>query len=77
MNAPSNWRLWFNRRGRLKGIAIVFVASDYGLELQPNGLIEADRIDYCKRLCDTLNKAEGRPLAYPDRMNTLEQEADA
>ena len=56
----AHWKLWFNRRGRLKGIAIVYPASDYGLELQPNGLSEQDRISYCESLCDTLNIAQGK-----------------
>ena len=56
----ARWKLWFSRLGKLKGIAIVHPASDYGLELVPNGLSEQDRIIYCEKLRDLLNKAEGR-----------------
>lgn len=56
----ARWQLWFNRLGRLMGVAIVHPASDYALELRPNGLTEEDRILYCEQLCDTLNKSEGR-----------------
>jgi hypothetical protein len=36
--------------------SVVYRASDYGLKLQPNGLSEADRIAWCQKLCDTLNR---------------------
>jgi hypothetical protein len=56
MEPVPEWKLWFNRRGKLKGVAIVFRCSDYGLEMQPNGLSEADRIEWCKKLCERLNQ---------------------
>ncbi len=68
MARPSQWNLWFNRRGRLKGIAIVYYAADYGLEMQPNGLTETDRIAWCRGLCAVLNKHGPaiRPISGPE-----------
>jgi hypothetical protein len=54
------WVVWKNRRGKAKGVAIVFRASDYALELQPNGLSEDDRLAACERLAKQLNEAKVR-----------------
>jgi hypothetical protein len=59
VNTPF-WVVWKNRRGKAKGVAIVFPASDYALELQPNGLSEADRLIACERLAKQLNDAKVR-----------------
>lgn len=44
----------------VKGVAIVHQASDYALEMQPNGLIERERVEWCERLCNVLNDARKR-----------------
>jgi hypothetical protein len=36
------------------------MGGDYGLELKPNGLSDADRREWCKRLCDVLNEARAK-----------------
>ena len=62
----ARWKLWFNRRGKVLGIAIVHPASDQALRLEPNdGLAETDRIVLCEYFRDTLNKAEGRIAVAP------------
>lgn len=53
----SWWKVWRNRRGKVKGIAIVFPASDIGLELHSDLVDETDRADLAKELCDQLNEA--------------------
>lgn len=60
MDPSSNWRVWRNRLGKAKGVAIVFRASDIGLELHSALSQEADRAALCQELCDKLNRAEGR-----------------
>jgi hypothetical protein len=55
MTVPNKWALWFSSRGKIRGVAIVYRASDYGLELKPNGLSESDRIAWCEDLCLVLN----------------------
>lgn len=55
-----DWQLWLNRNERVVGVAVVFQAGDYGLELKPNGLSDADRREWCKRLCDVLNEARAK-----------------
>jgi hypothetical protein len=56
----SYWDVWRDRRGKAKGIAIVFVASDIGLELHSALAVEGDREQLCRDLCKKLNKAEKR-----------------
>ena len=51
----DEWTLWHNSRGRLEGVAIVYRCADYGLKLMPNGLSEADRLQWCEDLCLVLN----------------------
>lgn len=48
------WQVWRNRRGRVKGVAIVHRCSDYGLELH-SSLAESERLAYCEELCRKLN----------------------
>jgi hypothetical protein len=52
--------VWKSRRGRAKGVAIVFPASDYAFEMKPNGLSEADRLIACERMAKQLNDAKVR-----------------
>ena len=56
----SFWRVWRNRRGKVKGLAIVFRASDIGLELRSDLVGETARAELAQELCDKLNRAEGR-----------------
>lgn len=58
MDPKPAWQLWFNRRGKLKGIAIVHRCSDYALELHECLTQEGDRIEYAKKLCKVLNEAK-------------------
>jgi hypothetical protein len=44
----------------VKGVAIVHQASDYALEMQPNGLNERERVEWCERLASVLNDARRR-----------------
>lgn len=44
----------------VKGVAIVHQASDYALEMQPNGLDERSRVEWCERLASVLNDARRR-----------------
>lgn len=59
--------MWRNRRGKAKGVAIVFRASDIGLELHSALAQEGDRAALCQELCDKLNRAEGRYVDSPRR----------
>lgn len=61
MDAPSQWKVWFNRLGKVKGVAIVFRASDYALEFHCPYMTEADRVTACERLAKQLNDAKVRP----------------
>lgn len=55
MDPVPRWNLWFNRLGKVKGVAIVFRASDYALEFKCPYLTEDDRVAYCKDLAEALN----------------------
>lgn len=61
----SYWKVWYSRRGKVKGLAIVFQAADIGLELRSDLWQESDREHLCQELCDKLNKAEGRYAPPP------------
>lgn len=52
---PSKWHLWINRRGHVKGIAIVHQCSDYALELHTS-LTEPNRREFLEDLCRKLNE---------------------
>ena len=58
--AQSKWTVWFNRLGRVKGVGIVFRASDYQLEFRCPYMTEADRVAACERLAEQLNAAKVR-----------------
>lgn len=51
------WQVWKNRRGRVKGVCIVFQAADFGLELHSDFSQEGDRLAFCEDLCKVLNEA--------------------
>lgn len=57
----SKWQVWRNRRGRVKGVAIVLPASDYGLELHTS-LAPEHHEEFCKELCAALNASWRVPL---------------
>lgn len=58
MDPIPTWKPYHNRRGKVKGVAIVFRASDIGLELKDSGLWqEGDRQALCEEIAEALNKA--------------------
>lgn len=57
MEPTPTWQPWHNRRGKVQGVAIVYRCSDIGLEMKPNGLIEADRQFLCEEIAAALNQA--------------------
>lgn len=56
MDPTPTWQIWRNRLGRVKGVAIVYRASDYGLEIK-SCLSNESNEEWCKNLCDILNEA--------------------
>jgi hypothetical protein len=57
----EKWMTWFEGGDDtprvVKGVFIVHPASDYALEMKPNGLDEQNRREWCERLCEVLNAA--------------------
>jgi len=49
------WKVWRGRREKVKGVAIVFRASDIGLELLSDLVDEHDRAELCAEICAVLN----------------------
>lgn len=56
MYPTATWQVWRNRLGRVKGVAIVYRASDYALEIKAP-LTNADKEAWCENLCAILNDA--------------------
>lgn len=65
----SKWTVWRNRRGKVKGIAIVFRAADIGLELHSDLADEGDREDLCREMCDQLNELRRKRAASSEDSN--------
>lgn len=56
MDPIPSWQVWRNRRGRIMGVAIVFRASDIGLEIK-TAMSNSDNESLCEDLCVVLNEA--------------------
>jgi hypothetical protein len=58
----DKWQLWISPKDddTVMGVAIVHRASDYGLRMEQNGMDNANRREWCDRLCKVLNAARDR-----------------
>ena len=54
----DRWQVWRSTKGKVMGICIIHRCSDHGFKLtmQPDGLTEEDRLDFCEDVCRKLNQ---------------------